>query len=81
MAGKATSGGKVVPLGARGKRKAKAPKVDSKPKSSRPGTSLTHEQIAKRAEAIWHKRGCPAGQDEQNWHEAEAQLRAELGIE
>ena len=42
--------------------------------------TLTHEQIAQRAHQIWEKRGRPAGQDEKNWLEAEAQLRRELGI-
>ena len=41
---------------------------------------LTYEQIAQRAEAIWHQKGCQPGQDEQNWREAEAQLKAEMGI-
>jgi hypothetical protein len=40
----------------------------------------SHEQIAARAKAIWQARGCPSGMDEQNWREAEAQLRAELRI-
>jgi hypothetical protein len=70
-----------VPLGASSKKKSREPKVSSKTKSARPATSPTHEQIAQRAQAIWHRRGRPAGQDEQNWHEAEAELRAELGIE
>jgi hypothetical protein len=39
---------------------------------------LGHEQVADRANAIWVQRGCPQDQDEANWHEAEAQLRAEL---
>ena len=43
-------------------------------------TPLTHEQIAKRAEAIWQAHGCLPGRDEQNWCEAEAQLKAELAI-
>jgi hypothetical protein len=42
--------------------------------------SLTHEQIAERAKSIWMKRGCPNGQDEKNWQEAEKQLKQELGI-
>jgi len=41
---------------------------------------ITHEQIALRAREIWMKRGCRLGQDEQNWLEAERQLKAELGI-
>jgi len=37
-----------------------------------------HEHIAARAKAIWESKGCPSGQDEQIWCEAESQLRAEL---
>ena len=37
----------------------------------------THDQIADRARAIWQSKGWPAGRDEENWREAEAQLRAE----
>jgi hypothetical protein len=39
---------------------------------------IGHEQIAERAKAIWVQRGRPQGQDQVNWSEAEAQLRAEL---
>jgi hypothetical protein len=39
---------------------------------------LSHEQIALRAKAIWEKKGRPAGQDKQNWYQAEAELRTEL---
>ncbi len=38
----------------------------------------TREQIAKRAHEIWVKNGCKHGQDEQNWFEAERQLKAEM---
>jgi hypothetical protein len=38
----------------------------------------THDQISKRAHEIWLKKGCKGGQDEQNWLEAELQLRAEM---
>lgn len=41
---------------------------------------LTHEQIAERARQIWQQRGCRSGEDQQNWAEAEAQLKAELNI-
>jgi hypothetical protein len=37
---------------------------------------VSHEDIARRAQAIWEKKGRPADQDEANWHEAEAQLLA-----
>jgi len=44
----------------------------------RPATAgPTHEQIARRAREIWLAKGCPVGQDTQNWLEAEAQLRAQ----
>ena len=39
----------------------------------------THKQIEDRAREIWHRKGCPCGQDEQNWLEAEAQLKKEMG--
>jgi hypothetical protein len=39
--------------------------------------SLSHEQIAARAQAIWAQRGQPLGQDEEIWFEAERQLRAD----
>lgn len=38
----------------------------------------TYEQIAARAEEIWRQHGCPSGQDDYNWHEAERQLRKEM---
>jgi hypothetical protein len=39
--------------------------------------AVSHEQITERARAIWIQRGRVAGQDQANWYEAEAQLRAE----
>ncbi len=59
------------------------PVSSAKPSSSAPAknvVALTHEQIAERAKSIWMKRGCPNGQDEKNWQEAEKQLKQELGI-
>ena len=41
--------------------------------------TLTYDQIAQRAEHIWRQSGCLPGRDEQNWQEAEAQLKAEQG--
>jgi|GEM_PF-788447 len=38
----------------------------------------TPEQIAERARAIWLKGGCLPGRDNENWLEAERQLRAEM---
>jgi hypothetical protein len=34
----------------------------------------THEEIAQQAERLWQDRGCPQGQDEEIWLEAENQL-------
>lgn len=38
----------------------------------------TYEQISQRAAEIWKKKGCLPGQDEQNWLEAERQLKADV---
>jgi hypothetical protein len=40
---------------------------------------LTHALIAERARAIWLERGCSFNQDEENWREAETQLKTEMG--
>ena len=42
---------------------------------------LTHDLIAERAKTIWLERGRSVNRDEENWREAEAQLRAEMGIQ
>jgi hypothetical protein len=42
--------------------------------------ALTRDLIAARATAIWLRRGCPHNRDEENWREAEAQLKTELGV-
>jgi hypothetical protein len=41
---------------------------------------LTHDLIAARARTIWLERGRSVNRDEQNWREAEAQLKAEMGL-
>ncbi len=51
----------------------------SKVNPSELATTLTHERIAERAMTIWQSSGCRPGEDERNWSEAEAQLKAELG--
>jgi hypothetical protein len=45
-----------------------------------PVRTPSYEQIAERAKAIWRAKGCVSGQDEQNWREAESELKTELGI-
>jgi hypothetical protein len=40
-------------------------------------TKVAHERIAMRAYEKWEARGCPHGTDQQDWLEAEAELKAE----
>ncbi len=42
------------------------------------GPMITHDQIARRAHELWVQKGFKPGQEEQNWLEAERQLKAEL---
>ncbi|MEN6424045.1 MAG: DUF2934 domain-containing protein [Phycisphaerales bacterium] len=57
-----------------------APSQENKP-IARPTPTLGHDQIAERAKRLWQQRGCPQGQDEFIWHEAERQLKRESGLE
>lgn len=59
----------------------KDPACGSKVNLSESATALTQERIAERARVLWQSRGCRPGEDERNWSEAEAQLKAELGID
>jgi ribonuclease I len=44
---------------------------------SAPSTSaVNHDAIAKLAFQKWQKRGCPNGEDQKDWFEAERELRA-----
>jgi Protein of unknown function (DUF2934) len=36
----------------------------------------SRDQIAQRAFELWHAKGCPQGSAEQDWLDAEAELRA-----
>ncbi len=49
--------------------------VVKKPAAAAP-TAVTHEAVAKRAYEIWIRKGRPQGQCQQNWLEAEKELRA-----
>jgi hypothetical protein len=42
---------------------------------------LTHEQVAQRAHDIWQASGCPWGQEDRCWFEAEHQLRQETNVQ
>ncbi len=60
---------------------AKRGEVVERPGSVRGGQpGPTHEQIAQRAQDIWKRHGCPPGEDRENWFEAEAELKREMGI-
>lgn len=51
-----------------------SPKMDAAISSA----SVTHDMIAKRAYEIYASRGYAAGNPDEDWHEAERQLRAGL---
>lgn len=44
-------------------------------------SQLTHEQVAQRAHDIWQAGGCPWGQEDRCWFEAEHQLRQEMNVQ
>jgi len=54
--------------------------TNPEPGPCRQAGAPSHDLIAERARAIWLEHGCPTGQDEENWRQAEAQLKTELGI-
>jgi hypothetical protein len=48
------------------------------PTTAAPSVKVPHEKIAMRAYEKWCKRGRPNGTHQQDWMEAEAELRAEM---
>ena len=71
----------VIPLrGANSEKTKQDPSILRLP-PGRQAVELPHDLIAERARAIWLERGCSLDQDEENWREAEAQLKTEMGIE
>ena len=54
-----------------------APHTASLSKTAKASASPTvrHEEIAQKAYLIWKSRGCPDGQAQQHWLEAEAFLK------
>jgi hypothetical protein len=48
------------------------------PQTSTTTTQVPREKIAMRAYEKWMKRGCTHGHDQQDWMEAEAELRTEM---
>lgn len=59
------------------KRNGAKPASPAAPADSR--AQLTQDQIAARAYLIWEAKGRPNGCEHDNWCEAEAQLRKEMG--
>jgi hypothetical protein len=55
------------------------PKPASAPNTptQQPRRQIPREEIACRAERLWHERGCPGDSDDAIWLEAESQLQAE----
>ena len=71
----------IIPLrGANSEKTKQDPSILRLP-PGRQAVELPHDLIAERARAIWLERGCSLDQDEENWREAEAQLKTEMGIE
>lgn len=68
----------VPSMGSSGTATATAPRPVTTKMPGSKTAAPTYEQIAQRAQEIWTKKGCLPGQDEQNWLEAERQLKAEL---
>jgi hypothetical protein len=40
---------------------------------------LAHEEVARLAYSYWEARGCEGGSADEDWHRAEAELRARAG--
>ncbi len=74
------SGKNIIPLRGANSEKLKQDTSILQPGPSLQSVPLSHDLIAERARTIWLKRGCPSGHDQENWRNAEAQLRTELGV-
>jgi hypothetical protein len=70
----------VIPLRGANAEKTKQDAALLKSSPALQAVVLTHDLIAERARTIWLERGCSVGRDEENWREAETQLKTELGI-
>ncbi len=70
----------VIPLRGANAQKTKQDTSILKLRPTLQAVVLTHDLIAERARTIWLERGRSVNRDEENWREAEAQLKAEMGI-
>lgn len=57
-----------------------AKKPASKPSAKKTKQDNVQALIAERAYYIYEQRGCTHGDDQQDWLEAEKQIRQELGL-
>ena len=71
----------VIPLRGANAEKTKQDTTILKLRPALQAVVLTHDLIAERARTIWRERGRSVNRDEENWREAEAQLKAEMGIQ
>jgi hypothetical protein len=70
----------IIPLHDVNREKTKQDISILRPRPALQAVVLTHDVIAERARAIWLERGCSPDQDEENWRDAEAQLKTEMRI-
>ena len=70
----------TIPLRGANSEKLKQDTSIPQPGPSLQAVPLSHDLIAERARTIWLKRGCSSGHDQENWRDAEAQLRTELRV-
>ena len=70
----------IIPLRDANSEKMKQDTTILKLRPTLQAVALTHNLIAERARTLWLERGRSPGRDEENWREAEAQLKTELGI-
>jgi hypothetical protein len=71
----------IIPLRGANVEKTRQDTSILKPRPALQAVVLTHDLIAERARTVWRERGCSRDRDEENWREAEAQLKAEMGVE
>jgi Protein of unknown function (DUF2934) len=55
-----------------------SPATQTSPSGPSSTTAIPHEKIATRAYEKWCKRGCMQGTHQQDWLEAETELKAEM---
>lgn len=59
---------------------ANEPETSARPDIMVTERELSHEQIARLAYALWEARGCQGGNPEEDWRQAEMQLRLTVQV-